>query len=90
MEVSRAVQQIDCSSWDEFKSGLRHEYAEQMDGHRAAGQPWRAMEGEGQQVAGDGLAVVAGVGAAEDRHGEEVPAEVEAGRSQMSPVRRTV
>jgi hypothetical protein len=48
------------------------------------------MEGEGQQVAGDGLAVVAGVGAAEDRHGEEVPAEVEAGRSQMSPVRRTV
>ncbi|HXO27237.1 MAG TPA: FRG domain-containing protein [Thermoanaerobaculia bacterium] len=32
MEVSRAVQQIDCSSWDEFKSGLRHEYAEQMDG----------------------------------------------------------
>src|SRR5579864_855377 len=42
--------------------------------HRAAGEPGRAVEGGGEEVAGEGLAVVAGVGAAEDREGEEVPA----------------
>lgn len=46
MPQSLAVQQIQCSSWDEFKSALRYEYAEQLGGqtplYRGHAQPsWK-------------------------------------------------
>jgi len=46
MPTLQAVQQIQCSSWDDFKSKLRYDYAEQMDGqtplYRGHAQPsWK-------------------------------------------------